>query len=55
MQRIENFWNFVWAKFASYFKGVFQNMERAHILDRYHGHAGTDGYAAVATLLSVLL
>jgi len=27
-------WNFVWAKFASYYKGVFQNMERAHILDR---------------------
>jgi len=24
LQRIENFWNFIWQHFASYYKGLFQ-------------------------------
>jgi len=35
-QRIENHWNQIWSKFASYFKGLFQQMERDGDLDRHN-------------------
>ena len=34
MQRIENWWNWVWQKWAYYYKGLFQDMERDGFLDR---------------------
>ncbi|KAL3146331.1 hypothetical protein ABBQ32_003023 [Trebouxia sp. C0010 RCD-2024] len=35
-QRIEVFWKHIWAHFTSYFKGLFQNMEMAGILERHY-------------------
>jgi hypothetical protein len=35
MQRIENYWNFVWAHWAYYYKGQFQVLENFRVLDRY--------------------
>ncbi len=34
LQRIERFWNNVWSHVASYFKGLFQYMERCGVLNR---------------------
>lgn len=39
LQRIENWWNFAWRAIASYYKGLFQNLEQMGLLDRYICHA----------------
>lgn len=35
-QRIENYWNFVWAHWAYYYKGQFQVLENFRVLDRFN-------------------